>query len=523
MKKINLFLLLCILAAAAQAQMTYVMAWEKHLPSKPSELLADSAGNTYVLYDRNTNPQSFQVTKYNSSGDSVWQTLPIPVAYARHLKFDRQGALLLGGSGAVQGSSRADFYVTKIDTSGQIQWSALVNNQNNDDELVDLCVDAANNIILCGTSFPPGLNHNSMLTAKLDPNGYPLWKMVYSRDTGVYHNPIQVLTDASDNVYVYGDYHHIGSSTDSLLFVKYNSAGLLSKALPFEPSTSGCSRTALKMALLGHTLFFGYSPDCPNPSSGYFVSSMDTSLGQQTFVYSKYVLSDLVADEKNNHLLMFFSKSDFPGVSVPDSSYLVSFKAGILNTLLLTAGNTQGATPYALHCLPLQNGTVAVTYMQQPVDQASLGVTDAAMSKLSWSWATPSITWLNLSPPVTDHANNIWVFENSAMSGFDQSKLQKFSLSPLGIASSNMPSAQVKVYPNPAQDRIFLSAANIKASEAVLEISDLQGRVVLKRVLVLKGEELQEEVNIADLPKGMYMLNLRAGEVGFTQKVVIGN
>jgi hypothetical protein len=77
--------------------------------------------------------------------------------------------------------------------------------------------------------------------------------------------------------------------------------------------------------------------------------------------------------------------------------------------------------------------------------------------------------------------------------------------------------SQVKLYPNPATDRLFLSHSFGTLESGLLSILDLNGAEVMK---VAVGSTATQEVNISTLPAGMYMVRYQTSDASLTQKVV---
>ena len=81
----------------------------------------------------------------------------------------------------------------------------------------------------------------------------------------------------------------------------------------------------------------------------------------------------------------------------------------------------------------------------------------------------------------------------------------------VGIKESG--SSPISVYPNPTTDRIQISGAH---TSFTFELLDQNGRVVLKGML-FPGES----INVAELPKGLYMLRLSNETIVHSEKLII--
>jgi hypothetical protein len=78
---------------------------------------------------------------------------------------------------------------------------------------------------------------------------------------------------------------------------------------------------------------------------------------------------------------------------------------------------------------------------------------------------------------------------------------------------------EVRVYPNPAQNTLFIDAKAISVSNLQISLRNLIGQDVIQEN-TLKGSEMIN-LNVADLPRGMYLLELRNDELSRTVKVVL--
>ncbi len=83
-----------------------------------------------------------------------------------------------------------------------------------------------------------------------------------------------------------------------------------------------------------------------------------------------------------------------------------------------------------------------------------------------------------------------------------------------GIFSVNN-SLEVKIFPNPAQQNIFIEWENINPMQVALY--DLQGKIVYKK----QQQSSPLHVNLSTVPHGVYMLRLSNGQSSYQSKVVL--
>lgn len=69
-----------------------------------------------------------------------------------------------------------------------------------------------------------------------------------------------------------------------------------------------------------------------------------------------------------------------------------------------------------------------------------------------------------------------------------------------------------KVYPNPSNNNILLEAENIGEGIINLTILNLNGEIVMKKGISSEGSILKDNIDISELSKGMYIINIQIGE-----------
>jgi len=77
-----------------------------------------------------------------------------------------------------------------------------------------------------------------------------------------------------------------------------------------------------------------------------------------------------------------------------------------------------------------------------------------------------------------------------------------------------------KVYPNPATNNIKIEASNIGGGAALLNITDITGRMVLEKNLGDGINTINTTVDVGSLQTGIYLVTLTEGDKQFTTKLV---
>lgn len=88
-----------------------------------------------------------------------------------------------------------------------------------------------------------------------------------------------------------------------------------------------------------------------------------------------------------------------------------------------------------------------------------------------------------------------------------------------GIHSQTL--SGMKLYPNPASDKVTLSLSSAEESEAALSVYNLMGQLVYSSQIVLTEGINQINVSTNDLTSGVYTVNVRTKKGTSTQKLIV--
>lgn len=78
----------------------------------------------------------------------------------------------------------------------------------------------------------------------------------------------------------------------------------------------------------------------------------------------------------------------------------------------------------------------------------------------------------------------------------------------------------IQLSPNPAQDLLQLSFTTDAASDAQLSLFDSQGQLIQTQMHRLEAGQNDQQMNIAHLPPGLYLINIVASDQRFVEKLV---
>ena len=86
----------------------------------------------------------------------------------------------------------------------------------------------------------------------------------------------------------------------------------------------------------------------------------------------------------------------------------------------------------------------------------------------------------------------------------------------LSIQSNDL-SSKVSVFPNPANNRLYVNLDQNLVNETHYKLYDLQGRLVISK----KSATSESNINIENLVEGIYLLSIENGTDRTTKKIII--
>lgn len=89
-----------------------------------------------------------------------------------------------------------------------------------------------------------------------------------------------------------------------------------------------------------------------------------------------------------------------------------------------------------------------------------------------------------------------------------------------GISQNNSLS-EMKLYPNPATEKVNIMVASAQNSNATITISNLLGQVVYTESTTLNSGANYMSVNVSNLNKGIYVVNVKSTTGSTTQKLIV--
>jgi len=125
---------------------------------------------------------------------------------------------------------------------------------------------------------------------------------------------------------------------------------------------------------------------------------------------------------------------------------------------------------------------------------------------------------------VQNHSKNIYklVFKNFAGSSTGRIVLERSMISALGINDSQKTDVNVAVYPNPSSDVMNVILNPGASKVAIISLWDLTGHAILQKQFELQPENLSTlQIQLPNVPNGLYVLKVQAGSSLVTLKVMV--
>jgi hypothetical protein len=116
---------------------------------------------------------------------------------------------------------------------------------------------------------------------------------------------------------------------------------------------------------------------------------------------------------------------------------------------------------------------------------------------------------------VTNGSHVLYLRAKDASGKWSHLYSQSFTVTTTGIGDIEAMS-WFKLYPNPSTGKFIIEFADLESSTVELTINDMNGRQVYSNKL--SGENISVSV---DIPSGIYMITVKAGDKSFKQKLLI--
>lgn len=209
---------------------------------------------------------------------------------------------------------------------------------------------------------------------------------------------------------------------------------------------------------------------------------------------------EMASNPANVDVLVHHGSTDAPTVDVVETGV----GAGtIVNDISYTEFQGYLELPTADYIIEVRDasGTVGVAAYQAPL--STLGLDGAALTVLASGF---------LDPSQNSNGPQFGLFVASPLGG----ALLELPSAPLGVEDFN--AASFSIYPNPANEMLNISTANIDLSQYSVAISDMLGRVLKYDVL-----NANNTINVENLSEGIYNLTILDGNSVVISKKFVKN
>jgi hypothetical protein len=186
----------------------------------------DQSGNFYTsVFKKEGAVSEYYITKFSSAGSASWVKKLASTEYGffDKLKVDNSGNVFTGYDVALSGSfSEARAMITKLDSSGTLQWAKKLNMTSTSQysSLLGMSPDNSGGVSIAGYGYDNSNSEIYGFVTRFSSSGTTVWSR---KILNALARDVSVGSDGS--VYVYGDDRSPGSS--KMLLMKFSSLGTL--------------------------------------------------------------------------------------------------------------------------------------------------------------------------------------------------------------------------------------------------------------------------------------------------------
>lgn len=169
----------------------------------------------------------------------------------------------------------------------------------------------------------------------------------------------------------------------------------------------------------------------------------------------------------------------------------------------------------------------AGAWVNNDLDSMYYGAGNFPIKTINYSWDAMAMQWqanmrndysFNSLDQITQNMTYFWNTLSSNWELTQKTDYHYASYTPEAVNESVNANNQIKVYPIPAQNKLHVSISRLNAQTSTLNICDLSGKILTTYTLP-NSATLHQEINISNLPAGMYLLTIK-GEENYTTRFV---
>lgn len=476
--------------------------WERtsdtaSIPTAQS-ILTDNAGNIYTCGNHDSWTNSYiKIAKYDQYGNPLWETIDtgsIEGIIMFKAKLGGDGNIYVTGS-IVSTTNREDVFLSKYDSSGNKIWMQLLNSPA-DSSAYSRSLMYFNSHIYTVGYLLDYQSKNQAFIEKYDTNGTLVWSIVDSFNNAGADIAVDIANDGN-NIIITGFSNQQNILNASFLLVKYNQSGskIWQVVTDFSPFVFDTGRDI----------------------------AVDSD--QSIYVASGNSYYDLVKYNSNGVFQWFNTASPFFGME-PASYLEVKVDSSDNIYLIGTAGIAGGIDGYPAFLFTRidKNGVIKFNYpgtdigsaydfdFRSPNDIVVLGVTDNQGPQILNFDSIGNITWnilyRNDVPNSSCHHLVVDKMKNVIIAGefyksFQTIKYGNLMFTDVPLISSKTNELELSVFPNPTSNTLTVKTQSNDTYG--LRLVSMSGITVFAKEATLN----EEEINISNIPSGIYFLQIR--------------
>jgi hypothetical protein len=468
MKKLYLISILILVSVLSRAQVTFQKVYMLGFHQSAKEVLPTSDGGYLIAGMTRTSiagDTDIFMIKTNGTGDIMWtkQYGGIMPEYPNSMLALDDGGFFILGYTRSYGAGNNDSWLIKIDAAGNMQWNKTYGG-GGDDEAKEIIKTSDGNYVFVGrTNYSGGSNYDGFLT-KIDGSGNALWTKYYGSSL---YETTRSVKQCSDGGFIalgqtmsYGDALH-----GDIYLVRTNSSG----DMTWYKTYGGPLEDDGNFVLANNDGTFTFTSETTSFGSGDFDVQATKVSSDGTIIWNKFyggtekdVSKTIRYTNDGGYIIGAISRSF--GWTYPQM-WLVKIDGD---------GNMQWSVDYGIawyhdHC------------------HSAMQVSDGGYLSIGHQADANNTTHIFFVK--TNSAGLIGVDELAAAKSFS-------------------------IFPNPSNG-IF----NIVSSGTIqsVKITDVLGN----SIKYLDTDERALRVDIADKPKGAYLVTVQSGKSSFTRKIVL--
>ncbi len=513
--------------------------WQKNIKKNNwdygEQIMESSNGNLIIVGRTNSlpgisspHPYDIFIVKTNSIGDKIWSKNIGSYSindYGVAIKETPESDYIIAG---YYGTSSIDqdeqILLLKMNTDGDTLWSKSIGSDKNE-RVCDVEIDADNSYLITGTKYrntSDGDVVDNVCVAKTDFNGNLIWDKSYSFETDYYGRKILIL---EDGYLIAGESRSVNNVFDIFL-LKINKQGDKIWSKVIEGDNTYFCKSIKKCKDQGYiitgktydgTLFLlkTDSDGCIQPLikeiSGEQQVSIDDTITYITNAIRgmdyewKSTFGTIVSGQSNDSVKIYWDKTGVDTISVVASNncgtdtldYIVKIDRCLAPVISSVTGNTNVNFSFT------EEYSVQKIQGKKPIEY-------------HWTLDLGQVLFGQNTPEIEVEWNNTGIDKIQVIATNICGSDTSFSDN-IYLIYSNVPintKDKLLIFPNPSIDGVF----NIMTDENMsnIKIFNMQGELV-HEVNLNKSSQL----NLSGFSQGLYLLNIKQGEVTINRKVVI--